>query len=318
MPGATPGRRRAPSTAPTKFADSVVLARRIFIPKKHRARFDEVVSQGLLGKLCRARRTQGAQRLRRSRSEERPERLLVSTRASAAPRRPDEPPPRKAASLLGGRAGPGGARRYPGRAADASRSVGSGMETRAEGAGAKRGHLGVGVQERLRGAGRGTLPSPAPRGLLSPEKGTLSDPHPTSSFSPGQSESTRATRASASRYVAMDLSGSSLSCLVRDGWVVQNGAKEPVRSMVSSHSPLQVPTLRSLCPLSPRAADPDHPSSPVLANPLQVQGHLRAKFSIQTFPGPPGNPPCAHCPLRTGHLLGRPQGSRASSQYPDA
>ncbi|ELW69933.1 Delphilin [Tupaia chinensis] len=42
---------------------------RIFIPKKHRARFDEVVSQGLLGKLCRARRTQGAQRLRRSRRQ---------------------------------------------------------------------------------------------------------------------------------------------------------------------------------------------------------------------------------------------------------
>ncbi|KAH0511860.1 Delphilin [Microtus ochrogaster] len=84
---------------------------RIFIPKKHRARFDEVVSQGLLGKLCRARRAQGAQRLRRSRSEERPERLLVSTRASAAPRRPDEPPPRKAASLLGGRTGPGAPRR---------------------------------------------------------------------------------------------------------------------------------------------------------------------------------------------------------------
>ncbi|XP_074170049.1 delphilin isoform X3 [Rhinolophus sinicus] len=84
---------------------------RIFIPKKHRARFDEVVSQGLLGKLCRARRAQSAQRLRRSRSEERPERLLVSTRASAAPRRPDEPPPRKAASLLGCRAGTGGVRR---------------------------------------------------------------------------------------------------------------------------------------------------------------------------------------------------------------
>ncbi|XP_060029231.1 delphilin isoform X1 [Erinaceus europaeus] len=85
---------------------------RIFIPKKHRARFDEVVSQGLLGKLCWARRAQGAQRLRRSRSEERPERLLVSTRASAPPRRPDEPPPpRKATSLLGGRACPGGARR---------------------------------------------------------------------------------------------------------------------------------------------------------------------------------------------------------------
>ncbi|XP_054970915.1 delphilin isoform X7 [Pan paniscus] len=84
---------------------------RIFIPKKHRARFDEVVSQGLLGKLCRARRTQGAQRLRRSRSEERPERLLVSTRASAPPRRPDEPPPRRASLLVGGLAGPGGARR---------------------------------------------------------------------------------------------------------------------------------------------------------------------------------------------------------------
>ncbi|XP_049644148.1 delphilin [Suncus etruscus] len=84
---------------------------RIFIPKKHRARFDEVVSQGLLGKLCRARRAQSAQRLRRSRSEERPERLLVSTRASAPPRRPDEPPPRKAASLQGARACPGGARR---------------------------------------------------------------------------------------------------------------------------------------------------------------------------------------------------------------
>ncbi|XP_052024604.1 delphilin isoform X1 [Apodemus sylvaticus] len=96
-----------PSEAQRPVLDNL----RIFIPKKHRARFDEVVSQGLLGKLCRARRTQGAQRLRRSRSEERPERLLVSTRASAAPRRPDEPPPRKAASLLGGRTGPGGPRR---------------------------------------------------------------------------------------------------------------------------------------------------------------------------------------------------------------
>lgn len=101
--------RRSLGRAPTRWPPG-----RIFIPKKHRARFDEVVSQGLLGKLCRARRAQSAQRLRRSRSEERPERLLVSTRASAAPRRPDEPPPRKAASLLAGRAGSGRARRYPG------------------------------------------------------------------------------------------------------------------------------------------------------------------------------------------------------------
>nr|XP_055202459.1 delphilin isoform X2 [Gorilla gorilla gorilla] len=127
QPSATPGKRweslgrrqrgrafgprfaeiRGPGTRP----DSAVLAGRIFIPKKHRARFDEVVSQGLLGKLCRARRAQGAQRLRRSRSEERPERLLVSTRASAPPRRPDEPPPRRASLLVGGLAGPGGARR---------------------------------------------------------------------------------------------------------------------------------------------------------------------------------------------------------------
>lgn len=108
MGSGLPRSRRGPGARP----DSAVLTGRIFIPKKHRARFDEVVSQGLLGKLCRARRGQGGQRLRRSRSEERPERLLVSTRASAAPRRPDEPPSRKAASLLGGRAGPGGARRY--------------------------------------------------------------------------------------------------------------------------------------------------------------------------------------------------------------
>lgn len=97
---------------PGRTPTQALLACRIFIPKKHRARFDEVVSQGLLGKLCRARRAQSAQRLRRSRSEERPERLLVSTRASAPPRRPDEPPPRKAASLQGARACPGGARRY--------------------------------------------------------------------------------------------------------------------------------------------------------------------------------------------------------------
>lgn len=111
-----------------------------------------MVSQGLLGKLCRARRTQGAQRLRRSRSEERPERLLVSTRASAAPRRPDEPPPRKAASLLGGRAGPGGARRYPGRAGTGRGCllVGGLGCTSAQRAGVWRGHLGVGVEGRTR------------------------------------------------------------------------------------------------------------------------------------------------------------------------
>ncbi|XP_063171083.1 LOW QUALITY PROTEIN: delphilin [Candoia aspera] len=63
---------------------------RIFIPRKHRQRFDEVVSQSLISKLCRAKREPPAHRLRRSRSEDRPERLLASARASSAPRSREE------------------------------------------------------------------------------------------------------------------------------------------------------------------------------------------------------------------------------------
>uniref|UniRef100_A0A4W4EBQ9 Glutamate receptor, ionotropic, delta 2 (Grid2) interacting protein, a n=1 Tax=Electrophorus electricus TaxID=8005 RepID=A0A4W4EBQ9_ELEEL len=68
-----------------------VLFIRIFIPKKHRQRFDEVVSQSLVSRL-RGRsfsehRNSG---LRRSRSEDHPERLLVSTRASSVPRAANE------------------------------------------------------------------------------------------------------------------------------------------------------------------------------------------------------------------------------------
>ncbi|XP_018610065.2 delphilin isoform X1 [Scleropages formosus] len=87
---------------------------RIFIPKKHRQRFDEVVSQGLIQRICRGRSLLGPSqnRLRRSRSEDHPERLLVSTRASSVPRSAGEegpPPPRglkKTTSLLVGHSTP--------------------------------------------------------------------------------------------------------------------------------------------------------------------------------------------------------------------
>uniref|UniRef100_A0A8C5QT10 Grid2 interacting protein n=1 Tax=Leptobrachium leishanense TaxID=445787 RepID=A0A8C5QT10_9ANUR len=62
---------------------------RIFIPKKHRHRFDHVVSQSLISKICRSR-SEHSNRLRRSRSEDHHERLLVSTRAAPIPPCPDE------------------------------------------------------------------------------------------------------------------------------------------------------------------------------------------------------------------------------------
>ncbi|XP_064246015.1 delphilin isoform X2 [Passer domesticus] len=85
---------------------------RIFIPKKHRQRFDEVVSQSLISKLCRSRSEHGS-RLRRSRSEDQQERLLVSTRASSVPRSHEELSKslRKSASLLSSNAASGAARR---------------------------------------------------------------------------------------------------------------------------------------------------------------------------------------------------------------
>ncbi|OWK50162.1 Delphilin [Lonchura striata] len=85
---------------------------RIFIPKKHRQRFDEVVSQSLISKLCRSKSEHGS-RLRRSRSEDHPERLLVSTRASSVPRSHEELGKSlcKTTSLPGGSAAAGAARR---------------------------------------------------------------------------------------------------------------------------------------------------------------------------------------------------------------
>uniref|UniRef100_A0A8C3SWA1 Grid2 interacting protein n=1 Tax=Chelydra serpentina TaxID=8475 RepID=A0A8C3SWA1_CHESE len=86
---------------------------RIFIPKKHRQRFDEVVSQSLISKLCRSKSEQHTNRLRRSRSEDHQERLLVSTRASSVPRSHEEASKglRKTTSLITSSVGSGAARR---------------------------------------------------------------------------------------------------------------------------------------------------------------------------------------------------------------
>ncbi|KAG8433300.1 hypothetical protein GDO86_017547 [Hymenochirus boettgeri] len=66
-----------------------ILCLRIFIPKKHRQRFDHVVSQSLISKICRSR-SERSNRLRRSRSEDHHERLLVSTRAAPIPQSQEE------------------------------------------------------------------------------------------------------------------------------------------------------------------------------------------------------------------------------------
>ncbi|KAJ7984712.1 hypothetical protein DPEC_G00357600 [Dallia pectoralis] len=66
---------------------------RIFIPKKHRQRFDEAVSQSLIQRICRSKSISepGQQgRLRRSRSEDHPDRHHGSKRASSVPRDPGD------------------------------------------------------------------------------------------------------------------------------------------------------------------------------------------------------------------------------------
>ncbi|XP_063286574.1 delphilin [Pelobates fuscus] len=81
---------------------------RIFIPKKHRQRFDHVVSQSLISKICRSR-SERSNRLRRSRSEDHHERLLVSTRAAPLPHSQDEVGRglKKSPSLVAGSVGTG-------------------------------------------------------------------------------------------------------------------------------------------------------------------------------------------------------------------
>ncbi|XP_022598084.1 delphilin [Seriola dumerili] len=65
---------------------------RIFIPKKHRQRFDEAVSQNVINRLCRSKSiSEPHGRVRRSRSEDHSERRHGSKRASSVPRDGGEP-----------------------------------------------------------------------------------------------------------------------------------------------------------------------------------------------------------------------------------
>ncbi|XP_062999489.1 delphilin [Elgaria multicarinata webbii] len=125
---------------------------RIFIPRKHRQHFDEVVSQSLISKLCRAKSEQPASRLRRSRSEDHHERLLVSTRASSVPRSHEEKCKalRKTTSLVASNVGSGAARRTV-RVYKGSRSFGFTL----------RGHAPVWIESVLPG-------SPADKASLRP------------------------------------------------------------------------------------------------------------------------------------------------------
>uniref|UniRef100_A0A3Q2PTX7 Glutamate receptor, ionotropic, delta 2 (Grid2) interacting protein, b n=1 Tax=Fundulus heteroclitus TaxID=8078 RepID=A0A3Q2PTX7_FUNHE len=60
---------------------------RIFVPKKHRQRFDEAVSHNVINRLCRSKSISEPQgRIRRSRSEDHSDRRHGSKRASSVPR----------------------------------------------------------------------------------------------------------------------------------------------------------------------------------------------------------------------------------------
>ncbi|XP_069547417.1 delphilin isoform X3 [Brachyistius frenatus] len=65
---------------------------RIFVPKKHRQRFDEAVSQNVINRMCRSKSISEPQgRIRRSRSEDHSDRHRGSKRASSVPRDGGEP-----------------------------------------------------------------------------------------------------------------------------------------------------------------------------------------------------------------------------------
>ncbi len=71
----------------------VTMFARIFIPKKHRQRFDDAVSLSLLNRMCRSKSLGEPQnRLRRSRSQDHHERPQGSKRASSMPRETGDDP----------------------------------------------------------------------------------------------------------------------------------------------------------------------------------------------------------------------------------
>ncbi|XP_051958835.1 delphilin isoform X4 [Xyrauchen texanus] len=76
-----------PEILETEEQQQLISNIRIFIPKKHRQRFDEAVSQSLLNRMCRSKSlTEPQNRLRRSRSQDHHERPQGSKRASSVPR----------------------------------------------------------------------------------------------------------------------------------------------------------------------------------------------------------------------------------------
>ncbi|XP_062859228.1 delphilin [Trichomycterus rosablanca] len=82
-----------PDILTTEEQHQLISSIRIFIPKKHRQRFDETVSQSLLNRVCRSKSVSEpgqSRRLRRSRSQEHHERPHISKRASSVPREPAE------------------------------------------------------------------------------------------------------------------------------------------------------------------------------------------------------------------------------------
>lgn len=69
------------------FSSHATMFARIFIPKKHRQRFDDVVSQNMINRLCRSKSISEPQgKIRRSRSEDHSDRNRSSKRASSVPR----------------------------------------------------------------------------------------------------------------------------------------------------------------------------------------------------------------------------------------
>ncbi|KAL7857181.1 hypothetical protein SRHO_G00160800 [Serrasalmus rhombeus] len=77
-----------PDILTTEEQQQLISSIRIFIPKKHRQRFDEAISQSLINRVCRSRSLNepGQSRLRRSRSQDHHERAQSSKRASSVPR----------------------------------------------------------------------------------------------------------------------------------------------------------------------------------------------------------------------------------------
>lgn len=73
--------------SPPLLSSHATMFARIFIPKKHRQRFDEAVSQNVINRLCRSKSISEPQgRTRRSRSEDHSDRHRGSKRASSVPR----------------------------------------------------------------------------------------------------------------------------------------------------------------------------------------------------------------------------------------